>query len=271
MQKYYLLVLFIVSCLPAFAQEDTSTFAKKKPVSAAELAKKLSNPVANLISAPLQNNTDYGIGPYRGSKNTLNFQPVIPVSLSKNLNLINRVILPIVTQNNITAPGAKQSGLSDLTASFFVSPVHSKIIWGVGPALLLPTGTNEYLSTKKWGIGPTALIVKQTGGLTFGFLANQIWSVAGNKDRAAVNQLFLQPFLVHNWKTGAGLGINAEITQNWQASNTTVFLNPLATGVTKMGKQTVQFGVGPRIPLAGPDNIKPDFGWRAVLTLVFPQ
>lgn len=271
MIKYLLFLLTLVSCCPAFAQEDTSTFAKKKPMTAQELAAKLSNPVAALISVPFQNNSDYGIGPYRGSKNTLNLQPVIPVPLSSGLNMIARVIVPLVTQYNITAPGAKQSGLSDVTASLFFSPTHSKLIWGIGPAFLIPTGTDGFLSTKKWGLGPTALILKQTGGFTFGFLANQIWSFAGSKDRTDVNQLFLQPFLVHNWKSGAGLGVNAEITQNWQASTTLVFLNPVATGVTKMGKQTVQFGVGPRIPLGGPEAQKPDFGWRAVLTLVFPQ
>ena len=123
-----------------FAQED-----------AAELAKKLSNPVASLISVPFQNNTDYGIGPNNGSKNTLNFQPVIPIELAPNLNVIARVILPIVTQRNITGLGTSQGGLSDITATAFFAPSQFKngLIWGVGPAFLIPTATDTYLGTGK--------------------------------------------------------------------------------------------------------------------------
>jgi hypothetical protein len=104
----------------AFSQEG------KTAPSAEELAEKLSNPIASLISVPFQNNTDVGIGAYNGSRNTLNFQPVIPISLSPSLNMITRVVLPIITQQDITAPGAKQIGLSDAVVSAFFSPAEAK-------------------------------------------------------------------------------------------------------------------------------------------------
>jgi hypothetical protein len=241
--------------------------------SAEELAKKLSNPVASLISVPFQNNTDYGIGPNNGSKNVLNFQPVIPITISPKLNLIARVILPIVAQRDITGPGTSQSGLSDITATGFFAPsqVKNGLVWGIGPAFLIPTGTDTYLGTGKYGIGPSGLILKQTGSLTYGVLVNQIWSVAGSSGRTNVNQMFIQPFFANNWKSGAGLGINAEMTQNWQASTFTAFINPTVSGVTKLGSQTVQLALGPRIPVAAPSGLKPDFGVRAVFTLVFPK
>lgn len=247
--------------------------ASAQQQSAAELAKKLSNPVASLISVPFQNNSDYGIGPYRGSKNTMNIQPVIPIHLTPKLNLIGRVILPVITQNNVVSEGSKQFGLSDAVVSGFFSPSESKngVIWGAGPVFLVPTATNDYLGTKKFGIGPTGLILKQSNGWTYGALVNQIWSVAGDKERADVNQLFLQPFCAFNWKSGAGVSGNMEITQNWKASTTLAFLNPTITGVTKLGKQIVSLAVGPRIPISGPEATKPDFGWRAVLILVFPK
>ena len=245
----------------------------KPEVSAEELAKKLSNPVASLISIPFQNNMDIGIGQYNGSKNTLNFQPVIPISLSPKLNLISRFIIPIVSQRNISGEGASQNGLSDAVVSAWFSPAEAKngFIWGIGPVFLLPIATNDLLGTKKIGIGPTALVLKQFSGWTVGALVNQLWSVAGDANRSNVSQMFVQPFMSYNWKSGAGLGINSEITQNWTLSSTSVFINPILTAVTKVGTQIISLVIGPRIQVAAADSNKADFGVRAAVILVFPK
>ena len=248
--------------------------AQEKPgASPEELANKLANPVASLISVPFQNNIDYGIGPHNGSKYTLNFQPVIPISLTPQLHLITRYIIPIIDQRDITDENTSQFGLSDATISGFFSPVNSKNgwIWGAGPAFLVPIATDDFLGTHKWGGGPTALLLRQANGLTYGFLVNQLWSFAGDKNYGDVNQMFLQPFFAKNWKSGGGITINSEMTFNWKANTTMAFLNPGFTGVTKLGKQAAQFFVGPRIPLAGPANTKPDWGLRGTFTLVFPK
>jgi hypothetical protein len=268
--KKYSKLLLLISCVGV---RFIAKSQEKPAASAQELADKLSNPVANMISVPFQSNLDYGIGLYNGSKYTLNFQPVIPISLSKNLNLITRYIIPIIDQRDITGENTNQFGLSDATITAFFSPVNTKngLIWGLGPAFLVPIGTNDFLSTRKWGAGPSALILKQTHGLTFGFLVNQLWSFAGDENRSDVNQMFLQPFFNKSWKSGAGVGFNMELTQNWEFSTTTLFLNPIVNGVTKLGKQIVQLAVGPRIPLAGPNGGETDFGWRAVIVLVFPK
>jgi len=265
----FLFIIVIICPSTAFAQEEKSDVSDEQEE--AELAKKLSNPIASLISVPFQNNTDYGIGANNGSRNTLNLQPVIPIKLSGQLNLITRTILPIVSQLNITGEGSLQSGLGDAVFSGWFSPSSGKVTWGVGPALLLPTATNYLLGAKKFGVGPTAILLQQKNGYTYGALANQIWSVAGDPNRTDVNQLFLQPFVAYNWKSGAGLGANAEITQNWQANTTTAFLNPTLSAVTKLGTQVVSIAAGPRIPVAAPSNAIPQFGWRAVLTFVFPK
>lgn len=251
-----------------------SAIAQDKPAeSAADLAKKLSNPIASLISVPFQNNTDVGIGAYNGSRNTLNFQPVIPVSISSKWNLISRVVLTIVTQQDIIAQGVKQTGLSDALVSAFFSPAEAKngLTWGVGPAILVPTATDKFLGTEKLGVGPTAIILKQTNGWTYGALVNQIWSIAGNEDRSDISQMFVQPFFVYNWKSGAGLGGNFEITQNWEGNTTSVFFNPTVSGITKLGTQMVQLAIGPRIPVSMPAGGRPDFGIRAVVNFVFPK
>jgi hypothetical protein len=271
MKKRISIFIFVAAFLSFHVQ------AQEKPAVPAEsaqaLADKLSNPVASMISVPFQNNSDWGIGEYNGSKNTLNFQPVIPFKLSSNLNLITRLILPIVSQRDVTGPDTQEFGLSDATISAWVSPSHPKngLIWGAGPALLIPTATNDFLGTKKFGVGPTALVLKQGHGNTMGFLANQLWSVAGDKERQNVNQLFFQPFFSHSFSSGASLGGNMEITQNWQANTTLVFLNPVISGITKIGKQPVQLAIGPRIPLSGPEGSKPAFGIRSVIIFVFPQ
>jgi hypothetical protein len=265
-QYLLLIVVFFLTTVMAKAQD-------KPAESAEDLAKKLSNPIASLISMPFQNNTDVGIGVYNGSRNTLNFQPVIPISLSPKLNMITRVVLPIITQQAITAPEVKQTGLSDAVVSAFFSPAEAKngLTWGVGPAILVPTATNKLLGTEKLGIGPTAIILKQTNGWTYGALVNQIWSIAGNKNNSDISQMFLQPFVSYNWKSGAGLGGNFEITQNWEGNTTAVFFNPTISGITQLGSQKVQLVVGPRIPVSMPVDGKPDFGIRAVLNFVFPK
>jgi len=248
--------------------------AQDKPEeSAADLAKKLSNPIASLISVPFQNNMDVGIGAYNGSRNTLNFQPVLPISLSPKLNMITRMVLPIISQQDISAPGAKESGLSDATVSALFSPAVAKngLTWGVGPILLVPTATDKLLGTEKFGVGPTAIVLKQANGWTYGALVNQIWSIAGSDERADVNQMFVQPFFVYNWKSGAGLGGNFEITENWEGNTTAVFFNPTISGITQLGNQKVQLVIGPRIPLAMPENARPDFGVRAMVSFVFPK
>jgi hypothetical protein len=261
MKKFIFLMLFLVVSIIVKAQDE-----------AAELAKKLANPIANLISVPFQNNTDYGIGDWDGTRNTLNFQPVIPIGISKNVNLITRMILPIVTQYNVTGEGENQNGFGDVLVSAFFSPINAeKLTWGVGPVLLIPTGTNNYLTTEKFGIGPTAVALKQVNGWTIGGLINQIWSVAGSEERQDVSQMFFQPFVVFNWKTGAGAGANLEWTQNWKSGSTTLWLNPNLSAVTSLGKQKTQFVIGPRLNLAAPDGGKADWGWRAVVIFLFPK
>jgi hypothetical protein len=185
----------------------------------AELAKELQNPVASLISMPFQSNFDFNMGPNDdGFKYTLNFQPVIPVSLSKDFNLIIRTIVPLISQDDVI-PGTSQSGLGDIVQSFFFSPKKpvGGLILGFGPVLLWPSGTDPFLGSEKWGAGSTGLVLKQTGGWTYGLLFNHIWSYAGEDDRAYVSSTFLQPFISYTTKTKTTFGVNTESTYDWHS------------------------------------------------------
>jgi len=239
----------------------------------AELAKKLNNPVASLISVPLQNNFDFGAGSTGdGFQYKVNVQPVIPISLNEDWNVISRTILPIVYQENIFGTSS-QSGLADTVQSLFLSPkapTHGGWIWGVGPVFLLPTATDDLLGSEKWGAGPTAVLLKQEHGWTYGVLANHIWSFAGESSRADVNATFLQPFLAFTTKTYTTFTLNTESTYDWENSQWTVPLNVMVSQLVKIGGAPVQFSLGARCYAEKPSD-GPDWGLRFVVTLLFPK
>jgi hypothetical protein len=193
-----------------------------------ELAKKLANPVADLISVPLQENMDTGSGHNGGGfKSVFNIQPVVPIGMGK-VNLIVCTILPLVYQDKITGPSEEQFGLGDTTQSFFVSPVPrhpGDLIWAIGPVGYYPTATVSRLGTGKWGAGITGLVLKQSGKNTIGLLPNRIWSVAGDSTRANFSSLFLQPILSHTTRSAMTNGINAEATYDWKHDQWVVPIN----------------------------------------------
>jgi hypothetical protein len=241
-------------------------------LSSEELAKKLANPIASLISVPFQSNFDHGIGANKGSRYVLNIQPVIPMKVAKNLNLITRWIVPVISQHNISEPSKSQGGLGDAVISGFLSPTNSKngVTWGAGPVLLVPLGGGSYLSGRQLGLGPSFVALKQKNGWTYGGLINQIWGAGGN-DKPDINQMFINPFLTYNWKSGAGITANLEWTQNWAQHNNVVFFEPMLSGLTSFGKQKVSFAVGPRLNIVAPEAVKSKFGLRASVALLFPK
>jgi hypothetical protein len=241
---------------------------------AAELAKKLQNPVASLISVPIQSNWDTGIGSADAKRYTLNVQPVIPVEISPQWNVIVRTIVPYIDAESPTAgAGQTTTGLGDIVQSFFFSPKAPTAdgwIWGAGPALLYPTASKDSLGSEKFGIGPTAVVLKQSNGWTYGVLGNHIWSVLGNDARANVNATFVQPFASYTTKTFTTYGINTESTYDWTNRKWTVPINVSVTQLVKLGGQPMSFALGLRGYAKAPDG-GPDWGVRLVFTLLFPK
>jgi hypothetical protein len=239
-----------------------------------ELAKKLANPVASLISLPLQYNYDKDFGPNEeGSKSVLNIQPVIPFSMSQNWNLITRTIIPLIDQNDIPVNGQDESGLGDVLQSFFFSPKQPLGGWilGFGPALLYPTASDQVLGGEKWGVGPTVVALTQANGWTYGFLGNHIESFAGADDRATISATFLQPFLSYITKTKTTFGINTEASYDWRNDVWAVPINFSISQLLRIGMQPLQIGIGARYWAASPDFGPEGFGVRATLTFLFPK
>ncbi len=265
----YLSIALMLFTFPVISSLDAQETTVPAAASAEELAKKLANPIANLISVPIQSNLDVGIGAFNGSKLVVNVQPVIPITLSPKLNLITRWIVPIASQFDISGENTSQSGLGDAVITGFVGPSQTSLTWGVGPVFLVPVATDDLLGSGKFGIGPSAVALKQSGPWTYGALLNHIISVAGNVTRKDVSATFINPFVVYNWKSGAGVTLNGEYTQDWENDISVAVVHAMFSGVTKFGGQTVSLAIGPRVHFA-PDN-HPAYGLRAVITLVFPK
>jgi len=239
-----------------------------------ELAEQLANPVAALISAPAQLNWDSGLAANGlGEKWLLNIQPVVPLSLNERWNVISRTILPVVAESDVVPGLPHESGVGDVTQSFFLSPKAPIGGWivGFGPALLLPTATETSLGNGKWGLGPTAVVLTQTpDGWTYGLLWNHIWSVAGSSHRPDLSTTFLQPFVTKALGQGITASINLESTYDWEGRHWAVPMNVTLSKVTKLGSQLVSVGGGVRYYFETPAG-GPDWGLRAIFTLLFPK
>lgn len=240
-----------------------------------QLAMQLANPVAALISVPFQSNWERGIGPAEeGRRYRMNFQPVIPSSLNSDWNLITRVIVPVVSQQDLFPGAGSQSGLGDTVASLFFSPSRPTaggVLWGAGPVFLVPTGTDDLLSAKKWGLGPTGVLLVQSGPWTYGALANHIWSVAGSSDRPSVSSSFVQPFAVYTTPTAWSVGLQAEATYDWKRSDASVPMTFFVGKVVRIGGLPVQISGGPRYYVSHFDNGARGWGARLSVTFVFPR
>jgi hypothetical protein len=246
--------------------------ASKGASDAAELAKKLSNPVANLISVPLQFNYNEPYGPKDASNVTLNIQPVIPITINEEWNLISRTILPVIYQGSPAESIDSEFGLGDITQSLFFSPVEPVDGWilGFGPVALIPTATDDALGSDQLGFGPTVVALRQEHGWTYGVLANHIWGVTDPDDNTRVNATFVQPFLSYTWKTATSLTLNAESTYDWTEDELTLPFNLMLAQVVRLGKLPVQFQIGGRYYADAPDD-GPEWGLRFSFTFLFPR
>ena len=285
----FLLLLFIFpQGTPAFTQDKAASTEQKMPAAteqkpeaevseqaqAEALQKATQNPVASLISVPVQNNNNFNIGPYDRTQDVLNIQPVIPVHLTKNWNLITRIIQPIVWQPYPNQNSGGEFGFGDMNPSFFLSPFKpGKVIWGAGPALVIPTATSDILGQGKFSLGPSFVALTQPGHWTIGALVNNVWSVAGSGSRPPVNQMLLQYFINYNMKKGWYVSVSPILTANWRASSGNIWTVPFGGGVgriMKLGFQPVNLTAQVYGNAVRPAGSSP-WGIRLQIAFLFPK
>ena len=205
-----------------------------------DLAKATQNPVSDLISLPFQDNMNFNYGPNDKVQNTLNIQPVIPISLNENWNVITRTILPVFSNPSLMVNGTRTNGIGDTLFTAFLSPKNpGAFIWGAGPALLFPTANPSSLGGK-WGAGPSVVVLKMQQAWVYGALINNVWSFAGANNNPSLNVMTLQPFLNYNFPAGWYLSSVPIITANWKAKKSDRWTVPLGGGVGKVFKISKQ-------------------------------
>lgn len=266
------LVATIAGLLSALASTASAQTAAEHGGDA-ELAKKLSNPVADLISVPFQFNYNGGFYEGDGDQHYLNIQPVIPISIGQNWNLISRTIVPIYSQDGVIPGEGSQFGFGATTQSFFFSPkapTRAGLIWGVGPAFLIPTAT-DHIATNQWGAGITGVALVQRHGWTVGGLANHIWSLTGDSEDGDISATYLQPFVSFTTPKATSFTLNTESTYDWENEEWSVPINALVGQIVKIHGMPVQLSLGARYWAQSPDGGPDDWGGRFQMTFLFPK
>jgi len=247
-------------------------------LSAEDLAKLAQNPVANLISVPFQNNTNFNTGPLNGTQNILNIQPVIPIEINKDWNVITRTILPLIWQPEFFPGQGSQFGLGDTQLSAFLSPARpgpGGLIWGAGAITQLPTDTDARLGNKNWGLGPTAVVLKLQHGdpWVYGALINNVWSLSSSQRGGSYSNFLLQPFLNYNFPGGTYLGSSPIITADWKADSGQQWTVPLGLAVGHIfhfGRLPVNTQFGAYYNVVHPED-GPNWQLRVQVQFMFPK
>ncbi|HEV2159665.1 outer membrane protein [Bradyrhizobium sp.] len=254
------------------AVERTRAAGSARPADE-DLAKQSQNPIADLVSVPFQSNTNFNAGPFNRTQEVLNIQPVVPLRLNADWNLISRTIMPVMSQPSPIF-NSNTNGIGDITQEFFLSPTHpGTLIWGVGPVFTIPSATDPILGTGKVLFGPTAVALVTPGHWVIGVLANNQWSVGGNPLRPPVNQFLVQPFVNYNMAHGWYLTSSPIITANWLAAPGQQWNVPIGGGfgrLFKLGDQPVSASIQGFYNVVRPDGA-PTWQLRSFFSLLFPE
>lgn len=260
--------------IAAGSAPDSNMARLASQAAAQELARKVANPLASLVSVPIQFNGDAGISPLDLGRTTVNLQPVVPIQLGPHapVRLMSRTVVPFVFAEGGPVQG-DVSGIGDVTQSLFVVnalPTRGGWTLGFGPVVQLPTGSDERLTNDTWSLGPTAIAVRQRGAWTYGALANHLWSVGADARHDDVSVTFVQPFLNYISRTHTTFALNTEANRDWNSDQWSVPVHVIVNQLLKVGPQPMSVFVGARYWAVSPEQGPEGFGWRCGTTLLFP-
>ena len=240
-QLHAMLALLVLACSALGAQSDSSSLppVTGKPNLTA-LAKESQNPIGSLAQGAIQSRFGWNTGPDDRFHAEVNILPVIPTALSDNILLVPQLTLPLVYQS-VTLT-AVRDGLGDAMLQLYLAPRNPDVVSiGVGPAVVAPTATSKGTGTGKWSAGPTAALVANPGPWVIGAVATQVWSFAGQSNRAPVSFLEIQPFVNYNMPGGWSIISRPIMTADFEAPSSEQWLVPVGAGLAK----TFSFGVFP--------------------------
>jgi len=239
-----------------------------------ELAKKAENPVEKMVTVPFNNNINYGFGSNNNTQYILDVKPVVPFTLSENWNLITRTIVPIAHQPNLIGRGYI-NGVGDINPTLFLSPAHpGKVVWGIGPAFILPIASNNQLGQGKYSVGPSFVILTMPRSWVVGVLINNLWSIGGETSRPYVNQFTMQYFINYNFPKGWFITSAPVVTANWAATAHNVWTVPFGLGVGRVcniGKQALSASIQAYDNVVTPKVLGAKWQLQLNVSLLFPE
>jgi hypothetical protein len=262
----------------AFAQA-ASAGAATPPGAAApsneELAKMTENPIANLISVPFQENANLNYGRSAKTQSVLDIEPVIPIELNKDWNLITRTTLPVMSQPGLQAGDDRINGIGDLQVKAFLTPGQpGSVVWGAGVIVQAPTHSNSQLGNDHWGVGPQLVVIHldKASPWVYGVQADNVWSV-GSASGPSYNNGSIKPFLNYNFHDGTHIGSGPQITVNWKANSSQRWTVPIGGGighVFRLGKLPVSMVLSVYYNVVRPDNAG-NWQIQPQVTFLFPK
>jgi len=256
-------------------------------MSNSDIAEASQNPITMIYSLPIQNNTYLGLGDTNEVKNIANFQPVVPMDLTDDWDIVWRLIMPVVSvpgvpsafnqDGEVSAFRNATTGLGDTTLSAFLAPKKSgKFIWGAGAILYAPTASDDLLKTKQWGAGPAFVGLTMDGPWTYGILIMNVWSFGVDSDIGGkrIDFLQMQPFVNYNLDDGWFLTTVPFITAKWDEDSDNRWTVPIGGGIGKgfkIGDIPVSATVQAYYNIVSPDVMGEDWQLRLQAQIFFPR
>jgi hypothetical protein len=269
-----LIAMFVLNGVTVAAAQS-KTNIDNSGIDTVEVAKKMANPIAKHISIPIETDFDFVIGPAHATRVTTYMKPRVPVSLTRNWDLIIETTVPLIYTQPVIDGWGSSKGMGDIQQNFFFTPAqipaHGWLL-AAGPGFQYPTGTNERLGRSKFSMGPIAAAFTHKGGWTYGAVAGHLWSLegTGTERRTDINATVIEPAVAYTTKTATSISLSSKSAYDWLTYQWIVPFTATVSQVVKIDKQPVQFSLGTTYYAGGPVG-GPRWGMVFTTSFAFPK